>query len=60
MSQKENTTYDGLVELSNSIAELSDNLNPHNKGGETVGDSLYDIAYQFSRIADALEKIANK
>ena len=54
------TTYDGLVELSSSIDYLAENLNPNNKGGETVGDALYDIAYQFSRIADALEKIANK
>ena len=60
MANKENTTYDGLVELSNSIDNLADNLDPNNKGGETVGDSLYDIAYAFSRIADALEKIANK
>lgn len=56
----EQTTYAGLVELSNSIDNLVDNLDPTNKGGETVGDCLYDIAYQFSRIADALEKMANK
>jgi hypothetical protein len=54
------TTYDGLIELSNSIDYLTENLNPNNKGGETVGDALYDIAFQFSRIADALEKIADK
>ena len=56
----EKTTYDGLVELSDSIGNLADNMNPSNKGGETVGDCLYDIAYAFTRIADALEKIANK
>ena len=60
MANKENTTYDGLVELSNSIDNLADNMDPTNKGGETVGDCLYDIAYAFTRIADALEKIANK
>ena len=60
MANKENTTYDGLIELSNSIDNLSTELNPTNKGGETVADCLYDIAYAFSRIADALEKIANK
>lgn len=54
------TTFDGLIELSNSIDNLADNLDPVNKGGETMGDCLYDIAYQFSRIADALEKIADK
>ena len=52
--------FEGLREVSNSIDNLADNLDPRNKGGETVGDSLYDIAYQFSRIADALEKIADK
>jgi hypothetical protein len=56
----EKTTYAGLVELASSIDNLSTELNPNNKGGETVGDCLYDIAYQFSRIADALEKIADK
>ena len=60
MTIEKKTTYDGLVALSNAIDNLTDNLDPHNKGGETVGDSLYDIAYQFSRIADALEKIADK
>ena len=60
MKQIETTTYNGLIELSNSIDNLTDNLNPTNKGGETVGDALYDIAYQFGRIADALEKIADK
>jgi hypothetical protein len=34
--------------------------NPNNDFGMSIGDELHDIAYQFSRIADALEKIANK
>ena len=33
---------------------------PKNDFGMTLTDELHDIAFQFSRIADALEKIANK
>jgi hypothetical protein len=59
MKQNE-TTYDGLVAVSSAIDNLVDNMDPTNKGGETIGDCFYDIAYQFSRIADSLEKLANK
>jgi len=55
-----NETNEAILAIANAIENLSDNLDPNNKGGETVGDCLYDIAYAFSRIADALEKIADK
>jgi NTP pyrophosphatase (non-canonical NTP hydrolase) len=61
MAQQQNqTTYDGLVELANNVYELGEALTRSNDFGQSIGDELHDIAYQFSRIADALEKIANK
>ncbi len=60
MANKE--TAEAIQAIADAIDNLPDNLalDPLNKGGETIGDCLYDIAYAFSRIADALEKIANK
>lgn len=46
--------------ITDSIDNLANNINPNNDFGRSVGDELHDIAFQFSRIADALEKIANK
>lgn len=51
---------EAIQSIANAIDNLADNMDPANKGGETVGDCLYDIAYAFGRIADALEKIADK
>ncbi len=53
------------AEAIQAIADQIDNYgytygNPNNDFGMSIGDELHDIAYQFSRIADALEKIASK
>ena len=56
----ETNKVEAIQAIADAIGNVADNLDPHNKGGETVGDCLYDMAYAFSRIADALEKIANK
>ena len=61
---KEMTTGEAYLALVNmitdSIDNLANNINSNNDFGMTVGDEMHDIAFQFSRIADALEKIANK
>jgi hypothetical protein len=54
------TQAGALQEIANAIDNLVDNIDPNNAYGETVGDCLYNIGYQFSRIADSLEKIASK
>ena len=61
---KEMTTGEAYLALVNmitdSIDNLANNINSNNDFGMTVGDEMHNIAFQFSRIADALEKIANK
>jgi len=54
------TQADALQEIANAIENFSTELDPKNFYGQTIGDELHDISYQFSRIADALEKIASK
>ena len=54
------TQAEAIQAIANAIDNLVDNIDPNNAYGETVGDCLYNIGYQFSRIADALEKIASK
>lgn len=49
-----------LKDVCTAISDLEGNLNPDNFFGQTVGDELHQIEYQLSRIADSLEKIANK
>jgi len=54
-----------IAEAIQAIADQIDNYgytygNPTSDFGMTIGDELHDICYQFSRIADALEKIASK
>jgi hypothetical protein len=59
MANKETTLKDietALYDISNEIQSQ----NKQNDFGNTVGDELHDIAYTLTRIADALEKIANK
>jgi endonuclease IV len=56
----ETTKVEAIQAIANAIDNLVDNIDPNNAYGETVGDCLYNIGYQFSRIADAMEKIANK
>ena len=46
--------------LASALEYVGEQLNPKNSFGQTVGDELNNIGFQFSRIADALEKIANK
>lgn len=59
MANKENT--EALQAIATAIDDFGYQYgNPQNDFGQTIGDELHDIAYQFSRIADALEKIANK
>lgn len=49
-----------LEDVCNAICDLEDKFDPKNDFGQTVGDELHQIEYQLSRIADSLEKIANK
>jgi hypothetical protein len=49
-----------LEDVADAIGSIPDAMNPENYYGQTVGDELHDIAYTLTRIADALEKIANK
>ena len=49
-----------LEHVADAIGSIPDSMNPQNYYGQTVGDELHDIAYTLTRIADALEKIANK
>jgi len=44
-----------LQEIASAIENLD--TNPDNSFGETIGDTLYNLAYQVQRIADILEKI---
>lgn len=58
MSNTDYTLKDVVDELSNiEQAILIDQKNDFN---QTVGDELHSIDFHLSRIADALEKIANK
>ena len=56
---KQETTYT-LQDVADEIGSIPDAMNPQNYYGQTAGDELHDIAYTLTRIADALEKIANK
>ncbi len=56
---KQETTYT-LQDVADAIGSIPDAMNPQNYYGQTAGDELHDIAYTLTRIADALEKIANK
>jgi len=57
----ETTKVEAIQAIANAIEDYSYTYaNPNNDHGMSIGDELHDIAYQFSRIADALEKIANK
>jgi hypothetical protein len=47
-----------LGDVADAISDI--NTDPKNDFGQTVGDELHDIAWTLTRIADALEKIANK
>lgn len=58
MKQETIYTLEDVTDAINSLHDLS--LDPINDFGQTVGDELHSIDYQLSRIADALEKIANK
>jgi hypothetical protein len=49
-----------LEDVADAIGSIPDSLNPQNYYGQTVGDELHDISYILTRIADTLEKIANK
>jgi hypothetical protein len=54
---KQETTYT-LGDIVDAIGDIDTDYK--NYFGQTVGDELHDIAYTLTRIADALEKIANK
>ena len=51
---------DNLRDISNAIENLEARLDPNNDFGQSVGDELHSIDFNLGRIADALEKIANK
>jgi hypothetical protein len=56
-----NETNEAIQAIANAIEDYGFTYgNPNNDFGSSIGDELHDIAYQFSRIADALEKIADK
>lgn len=48
---------DNIAEIVSSIDNLSDQLNPVNDFGSTIGDELAAINHNISRVADALEFI---
>lgn len=57
---KKEITYT-LEDVVDAIGDLHNlPLDPNNDFGMTVGDELHSIDFHLSRIADALEKIANK
>ena len=61
MAKTETTQAEAIQAIANAIEDHSYTYaNPTNDHGMTLVDELHDIAYQFSRIADSLEKIANK
>ena len=60
MAKNENTTPDALIEVANNLYEIATAINRPNDHGSSIGDELHDIAFSFSRIADALEKMADK
>ena len=51
---------DNITDIVNSLDNLSEKFELKNDCGQTIGDELNIIAFQLSRIADSLEKIANK
>jgi hypothetical protein len=51
---------DNITDIVNSIDELASKFELKNDFGQTIGDELHNIEFQLSRIADILEKIANK
>ena len=54
-------TNEAIQAIANAIEDFGyQHGNPNNDFGMSLTDELHDIAFQFSRIADALEKIANK
>lgn len=48
---------DKIESIANGLDFISDQLNPLNDFGNSVGDELHQIEYQLTRIADALETI---
>ena len=51
-----------LEDVTDAINSLNDAITyqPVNDFNQTIGDELHSIDFHLSRIADALEKIANK
>jgi len=58
---KKETVYT-LEDVTDAINGLNDAITyqPTNDFNQTIGDELHSIDFHLSRIADALEKIANK
>lgn len=48
---------DNIAEIVSSIDHLSDQINPVNDFGNTVGDEVAGINQNLGRVADALEQI---
>jgi len=48
---------DKIESVATGLDYISDQLNPLNDFGNSVGDELHQIEYQLSRIADSLEAI---
>lgn len=55
-----NEIITGLTNITNAIEEISSNLDPKNDFSYTVGDELHEMNYYLKKIADSLEKIADK
>ena len=55
-------TLKDVTEVFGSIAEELELINSNNSNswGQSIGDELHQIEYQLGRIADSLEKIADK
>ena len=51
---------ENIAEIAGALDTLTDQINPLNDFGNTVGDELHQIEYQIMRVADALESILKR
>lgn len=51
---------DNITEVVNAVDNLAKKFKLKNDFGQTIGDELHEMNWHLSRIADSLEKIAQK
>jgi hypothetical protein len=51
---------DNITEVVNAVDNLAKKFELKNDFGQTIGDELHEMNWHLSRIADSLEKIAQK